>query len=111
MGRKHVRNELEDFLRVELSVFQIEVSVANLAQIDQVLYERLNEAELAHHDIVVVLGLCQTFAGGSAGNQDAHDLLKEVDHAEKGRTHLVTNHRRETFRLLLLQVLFVPLQA
>ena len=106
---KHIRYQFEYLLRAELSIFQFEISVAHLSQIDQVLNERVYKAELTHHDVVVMLGLGQALAGRPAGDQDTHYLLQEVDHAQKGRPHLVTDHRRKALCLLLLQILLLSL--
>ena len=54
---KHIRYQFENLLRAELSILQLEISVAHLSQIDQVLNERVYKAELTHHDVVVMLGL------------------------------------------------------
>ena len=106
---EHVRDELEHFLRVKLRVLQLEITVAHRPQVDQILDKRVNEAELAHHDIIVVFGLLEAFPGGPARDENAHDLLQEVDHTEERRPHLMADHRREALRLLLLQVLFLLL--
>ena len=106
---KHIRYQFKHLLRAELSIFQSEVSVAHLSQIDQVLNERVYKAELAHHDVVVMLGLSKALTGRPTGDQDAHYLLQEVDHAKKRRPHLVTNHRSKALCLLLLQILLLSL--
>ena len=54
---KHIRYQFEHLVRAKLRIFQSEVSVAHLAQVYQVLNKRVYKAELAHHNVVEMLGL------------------------------------------------------